>query len=57
MMMYIGSVAVVKTRDGKSGSIPLSVGVLQGDTLAPFLFITVVDYVMRKSVDTQPELF
>ena len=29
MMMYIGSVAIVKTRDGKSGSIPLSVGILQ----------------------------
>ena len=43
MMMYIGSVAVVKTRDGKSGSIHLSVGALQGDTLAPFLFIIVVD--------------
>ena len=27
-------------------------GILQGDTLAPFLFIIVVDYVLRMSVDT-----
>ena len=27
----------------------MSIGVLQGDVLAPFLFIIVIDYVMRKS--------
>ena len=57
MMMYRGSVAIVKTKDGESGPIPLSVGVLQGDTLAPYLFIIMVDYVMRNSVDIQPDLF
>jgi hypothetical protein len=28
---------------------------LQGDTLAPFLFIMVVDYILRMSLDTQKE--
>ena len=57
MMMYRGSAAIVKTEDGQSTPIPLSVGVLQGDTLAPYLFIIMVDYVMRHSVDTQTDLF
>ena len=26
-------------------------GVLQGDTLAPYLFIICVDYILRKSID------
>ena len=57
MMMYRGSAAVVKTKDGESTPIPLSVGVLQGDTLAPYLFIIMVDYVMRNSVDSHQHLF
>ena len=32
-----------------------SCGILQGDTLAPFLFIMVFDYIMRVSVDTITE--
>ena len=31
---------------------PVKAGILQGDILAPFLFIMVVDYVLRNSVDT-----
>ena len=30
----------------------INAGILQGDTLAPFLFIIVVDYVLRMSIDT-----
>ena len=56
-MMYRGSVAIVKNKDGESGPILLSVGVLQGDTRAPYPFIIMVDYLMRNSVDTQPYLF
>ena len=32
-------------------SFSIKAGILQGDTLAPFLFIIVVDYVLRMSVD------
>jgi hypothetical protein len=35
--------------------IDLCVGVLQGDTLAPYLFVIVMDYVMRKSADSVPD--
>ena len=37
----------VVTSDGTSDEIKLSVGVLQGDTLAPYLFDIVIDYVLR----------
>ena len=31
-------------------------GVLQGDTLAPFLFIICLDYILRKSLDLNYDL-
>ena len=30
--------------------INLQIGVLQGDTLAPYLFIIVIDYILRKAL-------
>jgi hypothetical protein len=33
--------------------IDLSIGVLQGDTLAPYLFVIVVDYLMRVALADQ----
>ena len=45
--LYIGSTSFVSTPDGDSDPFPVETGVLQGDTLAPFLFIIVVDYVLR----------
>ena len=35
----------------------ISTGVLQGDTLAPYLFAIVVDYVMRKAINGKEEEF
>ena len=32
-------------------AFPTTAGILQGNTLAPFLFVIVVDYVLRQSVD------
>ena len=46
---YIITVAKVKTDDILSDNIPINIGVLQGDTLAPYLFIIALDYVLRKS--------
>jgi hypothetical protein len=44
-----GHTVTVRTSDGLLGDpIPVNVGVLQGDTLAPFLFILVVDGLLRK---------
>ena len=44
--------AKVVTSDGETDVFDIQAGVLQGDTLAPFLFIVVLDYVLRISVDT-----
>jgi sorting nexin-29 len=50
MSLYFGANAKVCTSDGISDAFFLSSGVLQGDTLAPFLFILVMDYIMRFAI-------
>ena len=42
--------AVVFTPDGPTWVFDVTAGVLQGDTLAPFLFIMVLDYVMHTTL-------
>ena len=39
------------TPDGETDPLVILAGILQGDTLAPFLFIMVLHYVLRKSLD------
>ena len=39
------------TPAGETEPIDIMAGILQGDTLAPFLFIVVLDYVLLKSLD------
>ena len=46
-LMYLNTKARVVTPDGETCLFDILAGVLQGDTLAPFLFIIVVDYCMR----------
>ena len=46
---YIGTSAVEATAHGNIEEFSTKSGVLQGDTLAPFLFITILDYVLRRS--------
>jgi len=51
MSLYRGAQATVSTQFGMSHeNIDLSVGVLQGDTLAPYLFIIVIDYIIRTAL-------
>ena len=50
MIFYIGTTAQVITPDGPSEEFDISAGVLQGDTLAPFIFVIVVDYVLRNNI-------
>ena len=45
--MYDGTLARVLTEDGLTEAFLILAGVMQGDTLAPYLFIIVIDYVMR----------
>ena len=48
--MYEHTIAHVSSPDGVTDDFPIQAGVLQGDTLAPFLFIVVLDYVLRKAL-------
>ena len=48
-IMYNDTIAHVKSPDGDTDFFAILAGVLQGDTLAPFLFIIMLDYAMRKA--------
>ena len=50
-ILYTETSATVLSPDGETSPFDICAGILQGDTLAPFLFIMVVDYVLRMSVD------
>ena len=41
----------VRSPDGDTDYFDIVAGVLQGDTLAPYLFIICLDYVLRTSID------
>ena len=41
----------VHSPDGDTEYFDIVAGVLQGDTLAPYLFINCLDYVLRTSID------
>ena len=48
MQFYIGTSAVVATAHGNTEKLSTTSGVLQGDTLAPFLFIILLDCILRE---------
>ena len=50
MSMYLGTTARVVTAYGCSNDLAVESGVLQGDTLASYLFVITVDYVLRASI-------
>ena len=50
-VLYTNTSSTIMTPDGETKPIEILAGILQGDTLAPFLFIMVLDYVLRKSLD------
>lgn len=54
-MMYTNTKAKVLSPDGETEMFDITTGVLQGDTLAPFLFIIVLDYAMRKAMAGKEE--
>ena len=51
-VLYTDTSSTILTTDGETPPFSINAGILQGDTLAPFLFIIVVDYVLRMSVDS-----
>ena len=54
-LMYEGTTAKFLSSDGESKLFDILAGVLQGDTLAPYIFAIVLDYCMRKAVNGDEE--
>jgi hypothetical protein len=52
---YTDTLAKVMTPEGLTEAFKILAGVLQGDTLAPYLFIIVVDYIMRTAMGSLEE--
>ena len=52
MILYKNTKSMVRSPDGDTEFFDILAGVLQGDTLAPYLFIICLDYVLRTYVDT-----
>jgi hypothetical protein len=52
---YQGTKAKVTTSDGDTDEFDILAGVLQGDTLAPYLFIIVLDYCLRSAIEGREE--
>ena len=50
-MLYKNTKVKVRSQDGDTDYFDIVVGVLQDDTLAPYLFIICLDYVLRMSID------
>ena len=55
MILYKNTKALVRSPDGDTEFFEILAGVLQGDTLAPFLFVICLDYVLKNSVDQHRE--
>ena len=51
MMLYGNTKVKVRFPDGDTYSFDIVAGILQGDTLAPYLFIICLDYVLRTSIN------
>ena len=51
MILYRNTKVKVRSPDGDTEYFHIVAGVLQGDTLAPYLFIICLDYVLRTSID------
>ena len=51
MILYRNTKVKVRSPDGDTEYFDIVAGVLQRDTLAPYLFIVCLDYVIRTSID------
>ena len=55
--LYTNTKAKILSPDGETDVFEIMMGVLQGDTLAPFLFVIALDYAMRKAIEGKEEEF
>ena len=53
--IYKDTKAKVISPDGETEEFEILAGVLQGDTLAPYLFVIVLDYALREAIDGKEE--
>ena len=56
MMLYKNTRSLVRLPEGDTSFFYITAGVLQGDTLAPSIFIICLDYVLRKAIDEKLDL-
>ena len=54
--LYTDTKAQVLTPEGLTELFDIMAGVLQGDTLAPYLFIIVVDHCMKLTLENHPDI-
>ena len=54
-MLYKYTKVKVRSPNGDTDYFDIVAGVLQGDTLAPYLFIICLDYTLRTSIDKMKE--
>ena len=50
-ILYRNTKVKVRSPDGDTEYFDIVAGILQGDTLAPYLFIICIDYVLTTSID------
>ena len=50
-LLYKDTTTQVSTPDGVTDSFNIQAGVLQGDTLAPYLFVIALDYALRVATE------
>ena len=55
MLLYSDIKAKIKSPDGDTDYFQILAGVMQGDTLAPYLFVIVLDYAMRQAIEGKEE--
>ena len=55
MLLYRNTKVKVRSSDGDTDYFDIVAGVLQGYTLAPYLFTLGLDYVLRTSIDKMKE--
>ena len=55
-LLYVNTRGKVITPDGETELFDILAGVLQGDTLAPYIFIIALDYCMRQALSKHPEI-
>ena len=55
ILMYTDIKAKVASPDGETDFFDIIAGVMQGDTLAPYLFVIVLDHAMRKATEGKEE--